>query len=463
MNKKRFTLSLAFFFLFLNHSKSQEVNPLLVDLLDHTLDSMHQVVPAKSLSAAIQFSNGAIWISAVGITGESPEITASTDQVYLMGSIVKTITSACVLQMHDEALLNIDDSIYHYLPPIENVDSTITIRQLLQHTSGLYDVLSNASLNNAMLSNVNQIWTAEEVIDQYLLAPLNEPGANWSYCNTNYFLLGMIIEELSGQPFYAELRERFFTPLQLNTFGIPSFEVYNQPVAHVWMDLFGTGATQDAHFFYYTYLSLNSVAGAAGGYYATPTDISRWMRTYMRGDLLEAATLADAMTTMAAPGLPSTTYGLGLNRKMFDSYVGFGHGGDLAYSASSWYFPELDISITVCGNDQDYISWELIPVVRALIRKIDQNIELSAAELQQENAPTITCYPNPTANELTINVDDSVTSLRIMSSVGSLLLEEKKEWKGSKKVDISAYPTGVYFLELDFTNGSRQIVKVSKM
>jgi D-alanyl-D-alanine carboxypeptidase len=445
-------------------ASGQTVSPALSELLQETLDSMHLVVPAKSLSAAIQFGDGAIWKSAVGISSSQPLVNVTTEDAYLMGSIVKTITSACVLQMHDEGLLSIEDTIGEWLPPMQYIDSGITIRQLLQHTSGLYDVMSNPNLQPALLADVNQIWQADDLISTFINPPLNSAGTNWSYCNTNYFLLGMIIEEVSGNPYYTELRNRFFEPLGLSTFGIPAFEAYNEPIAHVWMDIFGTGQTQDAHFFYNSYLSLNSVAGAAGGYYATPEDITKWMRTYMRGDLLQPETLADAQTTMTAPGLPAATYGLGLNRKTFSGYVGYGHGGDLAYSASSWYFPALDISITVCGNDADFISWELIPVVRELIETIDDSNLLSIEETVLYNQPNVySVYPNPTSNQVIVEGLQSMKSWKLYSLDGRIVASFRGISYPSKcNIDMNEYAEGTYLLDVESINGDVETHRIIK-
>ena len=459
MNKTSYCSLLFIALLFCFRLNAQSVNPELASILDFTLDSMHTEVPAKSLSAAIVFSDGSVWKNVEGISSEAPLVNVTTDDTYLIGSIVKTITSGCILQLHDEGVLSIEDSIHEWLPPMAYVNPNITIRQLLQHMSGLYDVLSNPALQPVMLGNVSQIWTAEEVLNQYLLAPINNPGGNWSYCNTNYFLLGMIIEAATGNPFYVEFRNRFFDPLGLSTFGIPAFEDFDQPVAHVWMDLFGSGQTQDAHFFYSQYLSLNSIAGAAGGYYATPEDVSKWMWQYMRGNLLEEATLEDAKTTVIAPGLPNTTYGLGLNRKTFAGHVGYGHGGDLAYSASSWYFPDFDLSITVCGNDADVISWELIPVVQELLEHIEDSNLLSISS-NHSNRDAIYIYPNPSAEVTTLDFSgfnsNQWISIEVMNAHGEILNSFKEHRTLAEKqyveISIRDLSSGVYFIRCSDEN-----------
>ena len=384
-------------------ANAQEVPEVLANKLSATLDSMWLVIDNKSLSAAMQFNDAAVWDDVAGYSVLTPEVEVTTAHKYEIGSITKTLTGACVLQLVDEGILHLDDSVFTWLDPIPFVDSTITIRQLLQHKSGLYEVLSNADFQPTLLLDQDSIWQAKDVINTFIQPAFDVPGSTWSYCNTGYFMLGMIIEAATGNPFYEEIRTRFLDPLALNSVGIPSFETYTGPIAHVWLDITGDGVTDDAHFFYYNWLSLNSAVAAAGGYYSTPEDITRWMRSYLRGDLHSPAILAEAESTVTAPGLPGT-YGLGLIAKTFLGYQVYGHGGDLAYSANSWYFPEFDLSITVMNNDAEIISWDLEPVTIALLQTyLDWKATLNIGQQTNEIAVDIT--PNPFVSQLELTVN----------------------------------------------------------
>ncbi len=387
-------------------AKTQTVPPALEVLLNQTLGNMRTNLNARSLSAAIQFSDGAIWAHANGISSVNPLDSVAVEDAYLIGSVTKTLTSACILQLADEGVLSVDDSLYQWLDTMPYINPNITIRQLLQHTSGLYDVLLHPHQQDSLLADISRIWTPEELIDRFISPPLSSPGAVWSYCNTNYFLLGMIIKVATGHPFYVEIRNRFYEPLGLPTFAIPAFEPLNVPVAHVWMDLTGDNVTEDAHDFYMSYKALNSAAGAAGGYFATPTDCTKWMRTYMRGDLLSPAMLTTARTLVNAPGSQGGKYGLGLMKNSFLGNLAYGHGGDLAYAASSWYFPGKDISITVFTNDAKKNSWTLLPVVTELLRQYVNYQQVSAtAEVGAKEAVVIEAYPNPFGGSCSVSIE----------------------------------------------------------
>ncbi|HEY0029990.1 MAG TPA: serine hydrolase, partial [Bacteroidia bacterium] len=236
-------------------------------------------------------------------------------------------------------------------------------------------------------------------------------------------LLGMIIEEVAGNPFHSEIRSRFLTPLNLNTLAIPSVEPFSSPVAHVWIDTDGDGITDDDHTFFYNWMSLNSAVAAAGGYYGTASDVSQWMRSYMRGDLHSPGIMSQAQTTISAGGMPAT-YGLGLMKKTFVGFTGYGHGGDLAYSASSWYFPAKDISITVLNNDAEITSWELIPTVTALLKTYNQwEAATSVSETDLANI-NITAYPNPFKNDLSLTLHLAVPASSVIMTLTNTLGEE---------------------------------------
>ncbi len=445
-----------------------QVHPILATALDETLDSMKIVVNTKSLSAAIQTSDGSIWSHAVGLSSGITAVT--TDDSYLIGSVTKTITSACILSLAEEGLLNIDDSLHAWFPTMPFIDSTITIRQLMNHSSGLYDIMGHPDLTDSMDADMSRIWTAEELVANFMGPSLFIPGDGWSYSNTNYFLLGMIIEEATGNPFYSELRERFFDPLSLTSFNIPSFEPDLGPVAHIWMDLDGDGDLEDAHSFYSVFMSLNSIAGAAGGYYSTPTDCAKWTRAYLRGDVLSDASLLEAQTTIFAPGSQGNLYGLGLmkNSIHFLGHLAYGHGGDLGYHASSWYFPDFDISITVFNNDNSKSSWDLLPVVRELLRTYLANETAGIENLITEG---FSFGPNPFTNELNITLEKEfgtgLKEVQLVNSLGQKVTRQMEITTVEDKMQVHFYdlellPNGIYFIQLVGENGTRKSIQVVK-
>lgn len=392
---------------------SAQVPAGLQTMLNDTLSSMHAIHGSKGLGAALILPSGDVWAGAAGISSVFPAKNITTNDAFLIGSATKMLTAACILQLVDEGALSLNDSVGAWLDTLPVIDPNgyikrgITIRQLLRHQSGIYDVLSNPANQPSLLADPDRIWSPEELIQSFINPPIFNPGTNWSYSNTNYFLLGMIIQKATGKPFYQEYRERFFTLMDLQTMAIPAFEPLTSPVAHVWLDLNGDGITEDAHNFYMNYLALNSTAGAAGGYFATPSDLARWLTPYLRNDLVSPALMAEAKTMVTAPGQP-ITYGLGLMRKMFLGLEGFGHGGDLAYATSAWYFPARDISIVVMTNDSKKNSWTLIPTVTALLKQYNNWLATSATDDINAAGLSMALSPNPFSSELELLIDGLV-------------------------------------------------------
>lgn len=417
---------------FLVSGKAQIDNNLKL-ALNKTLDSMTTVIKSKSLSAAIQFSDDEIWSHASGISSQSPLVKAEPEMAYLIGSVTKTITSACILKLWDQNKLNIDDKYIRYLNPIIHVDTNITIRQMLRHQSGIYDVLANTLLTNEMLTFQQKIFDPKVFIPQYIKPKLFTAGAKWDYSNTNYFLLGMIIESVTGKPFYQVLREEFYEAYNLNSFGIPAFENYDEKIAHVWMDLNGDQIVEDGHNFYQNYKALNSVAGAAGGYYSNASDLARWIRLFIGKDVVSESSIQAAKETVFSAGLPDGTYGLGLMKKKFQGLQGYGHGGDLAYSANAWYFPEKDFSITILNNDARNISWTLVPVVNELI-KTYQKWQLT--QTNDEHGFEIVCQ-NPVSEKLEIKSKDNLLSIDIIKNNGQYLFKGQQLNEGTNSFDLT--------------------------
>lgn len=449
----------------------------LDSLLNRTLDSMRQSIKAKSLSAAIHFGNADAWKSASGISSETPLVKVTPQHTYLIGSVTKTIIASTIFQLIDENKMKLDDPLSLWIDSLPYIKPTITIRQLLQHQSGIYDVLQNTQSQPLLLADKNKVWDYTDFIKRLIKPAIFEPGTAWSYSNTNYFLLGMIIAKIEKKPYYEVIRTRFLDPLQLSSFNIPAYEPAATPIAHVWIDLNGDGVTEDAYSFYNTWKSLNAVAGSAGGYYATAADLSKWTYNFQRGNLNNAALINEARKTVAAPGAGGITYGLGIMNKAFQGLSAYGHGGDLSYSATSWYFPDKDISISVLNNDSKVISWSLAPVISALLKTYLDNEKLLTTKSNEsitEPAVQVSVFPNPTADKLTVRLNKILNTNKIQISIASIngattyVSQEHTFADNNMEIvldnAIQQLPTGMYALQVRCDDNSivtKKIVKVS--
>ncbi len=176
--------------------------------------------------------NGDIWKGVSGISHDTVEIT--TDMLFGIASTTKTYMAAIIMQLYEADSLKLSDSIYKWLPPFDNIDSTVTIRQLLNHTSGIYNVTNHPGYIDSVFVTGSRIWTPEEILETFVLEPSFPPGTDYEYSNTNFKLLGMIIEEITGNEIVSELHNRITIPLELSsTFLFPD-EGYEGVRSHVW-------------------------------------------------------------------------------------------------------------------------------------------------------------------------------------------------------------------------------------
>lgn len=468
----RFLLATAFLLVSRLEIGAQSVPTELDILFKNTLIAQRNALGVKSLSAAVQLSNDSVWAGAYGISSTFPLDSVTPNHAYCIGSVTKTITSGCILQLADEGILSLDDSLHEWLPPFPYVDPNITIRQLLRHQSGLYDVITNPAYDAATKANLDSVWSLANLVNDYINPPLFAPGTGWSYSNTNYALLGLIIEAATGDTYRAEFNGRLFDPLGLNSIVLPPFDALPDDVAHFWTYNPANGSSSDAHGFFSNWHSFSSSAGPIGGYYATARDVAVWNRAFLRGDLHSQAILSEAKATVATPNPANGRYGLGLMQRKFLGLEAFGHGGDIGYSAITYYFPEKDISITVLNNDQKKNSWALAPVVQALLKNyLDFQASVATGQPLGIEALNASVYPNPFINEVSISVNlpsdvhDCQVVLTDMLGREMVRKSFQQRSSGTQNLTINgldALPSGVYFAQLVLDGLASQAIKIAK-
>lgn len=452
-----FYVVMAYFLISSTPLSAQEVDSKLADALKHTLDSMRQILDVNGLSAAMNLSDNSIWATGSGVSTFSPVDSLTSEHLFETGSTTKTITAMCVLQLVDEGILSLEDSLSNWVRISPHIDSNITIRQLLRHESGVADLLLNPVFQPTLLQNTNQIWTAEEAIMQFIQPAVFQPGFTWGYSNTNYILLGMIIEAATGNAFEQELKDRFFTPMGLNSYINPAFDTIVEPYAHLWLDVNGDGIMDDAGELITNWSSLFSIIGPPGGYFATPTDLAIWIKESMSGNLVSTNTWQAAIETVPTSLPNNIRYGLGIMESQYLGLTALGHGGDLSYATQALYFPEKDISIVVAANDASIISWNLISTVQALLQTyIDCENRINGTSYIPKPEINTSVFPNPFTTEVCICIDASSSIKNVSISV--LDVNGKAVWEEMHNVHIGEneltaslpqnIPAGVYFVEI---------------
>jgi len=296
-----------------------------------------------------------VWSGAAGTADVETGEAMHPDSKFGIGSITKPFVAVVVLQLVEEGVLSLDDT----LPEVLSDETAarfpdsdrITVRMLLNHTSGIGDWVSQTTAE-ATAADPSMIWDIETVLDLAAAqAPYFPPGEGYMYSNTDYTLLGMIIEQATGQSWREQVRSRILEPLDLEDTVVrdPGDTSMPDGHAHGYGDV--GGGVVDV-----TYAD-PSMAGAGGGnaIVSTTADLARFLDAVLAGGLFQnPATLAEMMTFVDAPdeqGFPYW-YGLGLERYIFpEDIIVIGHGGGaVGYGSVMYHAPDYGITIVASGN-----------------------------------------------------------------------------------------------------------------
>ena len=241
------------------------------------------------------------------------------------GSITKTMVATVVLQLAAEHRLHLSDSIARWLPGLVPGGQAITLQELLQHTSGIYDYVNDPGFLPAVAADPDRVWPPRALIAIAAAhPPLFPPGTKFAYSNTDYLLLGLVIEKITGHPLGRELADRIFAPLRMAHTTFPVSQVIPPaPYAHgYWFHLPGAPGPLDV-----TQTS-PSIGWAAGGVVSTAGDLARFYIALLSGQLLPPRQLDQMLTTIPVPRRPGNRYGLGILSVRTPCGTAWGHAGD---------------------------------------------------------------------------------------------------------------------------------------
>ncbi len=277
--------------------------------------------------------------SAYATVGKADTATGApvqADDEFRIGSATKTFVATVVLQLAAEHRLSLDDTVAHWLPGVVsgngNDGSRITVRELLQHTSGLYDYADDfPEIDSTAAFEADRYTTytpGQLVAISMRHRPDFAPGTSWEYSDTNYILAGMIIAKATGRTWQQEVFDRIIRPLGLRHTTAPGTDPsISGPHLHGY-SAFGSGPAIDVTSADMTY------AGASGSMISTTIDLIRFHQALLGGRLLPAAQLAEMETTVPAHEFdslwPGARYGLGLMWLPLSCGGGvYSHGGDV--------------------------------------------------------------------------------------------------------------------------------------
>jgi D-alanyl-D-alanine carboxypeptidase len=328
------------------HLRSSEFESLLSSIVSSG-------VPGMMLT--VHDSQNGYWSGVAGLADLGSGVSLEPCNITRVGSTVKTFTAVSILLLQEDGLLNIDDPITDYLTTddirgIKNA-KLATVRQLLQHSSGIFNYIQSLQFQTASLNDLAKTWQPKELVD-YARGKDSyfSPGSDVRYSNTGYVLLGMIIEHVTGKPFYRFFEERIFEPLQMNFTRFAAQDPIPDGIIRGYVDLYSNlqliNATNYSGWDYFT---------ADGGLISNAYDLNLFLTSLVSGKLLSSSSLDEMMTWQ----LPSEQdpeefplyYGLGIFKIETEFGPAYLHSGDaIGYYASMVYFPAQKVTITWAVN-----------------------------------------------------------------------------------------------------------------
>jgi len=281
-----------------------------------------------------------------GLANAQHEVPVTADTPFRIASLTKPFTAAAVLALAEAGRLDLDDPVSKHLPGYPNGDA-ITLHHLLTHSAGI----PNYTAKPEFLERASLPWTPEEIAALFKDEPLEfEPGERYSYSNSGYYLLGQIVEEVTGKSFEAYLSKRFFEPLDMRHSGMHDPRAILPQAAQGYT--IETGALKNAQEWH------TPNAGGAGGMYSTVRDLHRWVNALFQEDLLTGESLEGVFEGVFMGGVPPEglpdglpAYGHGWVITEHRGLSMLNHMGGLpGFTSIMAHYPEQDLTVVVLSN-----------------------------------------------------------------------------------------------------------------
>lgn len=427
------------------------VDDEIAEILQQKLDECVVEFDVPGLSATILLADNSYWNGAAGVSHIYTQEPMDTSLLFYEASITKMFVATIIFQMIEEGLLGLDDEVGAYLDPVLTIPSDTKIRYLLNHRSGLFDFIAgNPSASETWFSDPDYIWSPRSAIETYGSNPIFNQGNAFSYSNTNYIVLGMIVEEISGNSFAQELKNRILIPYGLNQTFLPHIDQIDGPLATFWTSFSSMSGpyTTDASVIYNDCsLSMIFTAGALVSY---PQDVAKFNRLLFSGQIINEASLNQMKTcTNVNFSDGANGYGYGTMRYSIDGKTYFGHSGDFSgVTQMSVHQQEEDITLALSINRNNAprvaIAAELLATLEKALR-INESEEIS-----------FRVYPNPAMNEVHLEFDKLCKDcgIELYNETGQRVHSESlKNFTGKYKFDIRKHKKGIYILKI--TDGKK--------
>ncbi len=331
--------------------------------INKTLDSLVKLNKVPGVNFSVIFKNGEQKNFSSGYSNKEEKEKLSSNHIMFSGSIGKTYAAALLLQLVDEGKVELNKKIKDYFPETDWLDKLpniehITVELLLQHRTGLPRYAMKKELWDTVHTNPDKVWTYK---DRFSFVfgdePLHEAGKGWAYSDTNYLLIGMLIEKITETYYYDELKKRIFT--QANLFKTyPSDKRKYKNLATGYSDLPDTFYMPKIVVENETYCFNSQMEWTGGGIISTTSDLAMWAKKFYEGELFSDSLMNKVITPNKDGKAVIDNLSYGMGSFIVDTNHGktYGHTGFVpGFQSIFAYYPEYKLAVALQVNC-DYAS-----------------------------------------------------------------------------------------------------------
>lgn len=336
---------------------AKETGDLLRQSLQAKLEEWHKSGKFAGATLGVCAADGNCFGLAVGLSDLETKAPMKPTDLMLAGSVGKTYAAAVALQLVKEGKINLDDKIETYLgrekwfARLPNARE-ITVRQLMNHTSGLARYEFKEQFAKDLTANPDKVWKPEELL-AYLFdeKAAFEAGKGWDYSDTNYIVLGMIVERVTGKKYYAEAQSRILKPLKLKRTRPQDKRELKGLIQGYAGEKNPFGGT-DRMIKNGKFAINPQFEWTGGGIISNAEDLARWAKAMYEGKAFDPMLLPQMLDGVSAPALGrETKYGLGVIIRQTRAGLTYGHSGFFpGYMTDVMYFPEKKVALAVQVN-----------------------------------------------------------------------------------------------------------------
>lgn len=361
---------------------SKDLEPWQIRAIDSLVESIHSAGRYPGLTVLVNRKGHDVYARTIGFADVENRVPAEMDSVFAIGSITKSFTALAVLQLVDGGKLALGDTVDSVLEDYSGPGSVVTVAQLLTHTSGIPNYLHEIPAVRGTFERRRS--TREQMRSYFEKEPLLfEPGTHWSYSNSGYYLLGLIVEQVSSKSYFEYLEENVYEPLGLHrTYSGDDSEIVANR-AHGY-ELRGDDLVNAPPWHYL-------VPFSAGSLLSTAADVARYRRAVFQSDKISRRLRGLVTRTTSLQDGTELQYALGgLVSSSFHGHRKYSHSGEIyGYFANHAHYPAPDLTVVVLSNRKG-----ATPSPVALERKISRvvldipqpdidNIALEKRELER--------------------------------------------------------------------------------